>query len=427
MKLKGSAGIAAVLLAGGTALGATGVAGTSAQAQDATEVVIWNTWADHHVTAFQELIDEFNAAHPDIEVRQEQQPLNDYEAKLMQAVTQGVGPDLVGAFPTMAANYIDDDLIVNLSEYIDDPEIGIPDFEASVDPGAYAEVTQWDGNVYILPDRVGGEVFYYNQTLLDEQGLAVPTTWDELEATGRTITEATGKPAFGFDSEIDGFQVLITQAGSPYLDPETLKVEFNNPTAVERLDWFCGLVDEGVFRLVGEDVYFSNPFGSQAVASYIGSAAGYGFVESAVDGQFEFGVAPIPQGGEQDYVSSWGGGWMIFKTDDATQRAAFEFLKFMTTPEISARWGVAFGGVPAYPAAVEEPVFQEYAASNPAMQAQLEQIDRIGYLPAVRGSAALRQVIGRAVSSACTGQSSAADALALAETEGNAELEAANR
>ncbi len=30
----------------------------------------------------------------------------------------------------------------------------------------------------------------------------------------------------------------------------------------------------GDFRLVGEDVFFSGPFGSQAVASYIGSSAG---------------------------------------------------------------------------------------------------------------------------------------------------------
>jgi len=394
--------------------------------QEPIELVVWHTWSDHHVEAFQEILDEFNAAHENITVIQQAQPLTDFQGKLMQAVRQGAGPDFVSAFPTDAANYIDEGLIVNLSPYIDDPEIGIPGFKDSVSKGVYEMITQWDGDVYMLPGLTGGEVFYYNKTLFDSLGLEVPTTWAELEAASRTITEATGKPAFGFDSEIDGFQVLIMQQGSGYINTDSMTVEFNNDVAVQQLEWFCGLVNEGVFRLVGEDVYFSNPFGSQAVASYLGSAAGYGFVEAAVNGQFEFGVAPVPQGGPVEYISNWGSGWVIFTSDDARQRAAFEFIKFFTTPEIMARWGIAFGGVPSYQAAIDQPDFQEFMASNPAIKAQTEQIHRVGSLPAVKGSAAIRTVIGRAVNSACAGLTTPAEALQIAEEEGNRELQAAN-
>ena len=394
--------------------------------EEPVELIIWNTWADHHVASFQELLDEFNAAHENITVIQQAQPLTDYEGKLMQAVRQGAGPDLVNTFPTVAANYIDEGMIVNLTPYIDDPEIGIPGFRDSIAEGVYQDITQWDGNVYMIPMFTGGEVFYYNQTLFEELDVEVPTTWAELEETGRIITEATGRPAFGFDNEIDGFQVLIMQNGSGYINPETLTVEYNTETAVEQLEWFCGMIDEGVFRLVGEDVYFSSPFGSQAVASYIGSAAGYGFVQSAVDGQFEFNVAPIPQGGSNEYISNWGGGWIIFTTTEAKQRAAFEFIKFMSSPEVLARWGAAFGGVPAYQAAIDQPVFQEFMATNPAIQAQTEQIHRVGSLSAIPGSAAIRTVIGRAVTSACTGQLTPEEALQRAEEEGNLELQAAN-
>lgn len=398
---------------------------TSAPAEP-VEIVVWNTWADHHVTSFQAIIDEYNATHPSVTVIQQPQPYADYEAKVMQAVSNGTGPDFIGTFPTVAANYIDDGLIVNLSDYIDDPAIGISGFKDLLSEGVYKEITQWDGDVYMIPGSVGGEVFYYNKTLFDSLDLAVPTTWSELEAAARTITAETGKPAFGFDSEIDGFQVLIMQNGSGYINPETMTVEYNNPVAVEQLEWFCGLVQEGVFRLVGEDVYFSNPFGSQAVASYLGSPAGYGFVEAAVNGQFEFDVAPIPQGGSQAYVSSWGGGYVIFKTTEAKQKAAYEFIKYLNTPEVLAGWSTAFGVVPAYQAAVDEPVFQEYLATNPAIAASSAQMQRVGYLPAVKGSAAIRTIIGRAVTSACTGVTTPAEALSIAEEEGNAEL-AANK
>jgi multiple sugar transport system substrate-binding protein len=386
--------------------------------------VVWNTWADHHVEGFQAIIDAFNASHPQIKVVQQPQPLADYEAKVMQAVREGAGPDMINTFPTVAANYYDEGMIVNLSEYIDDPQIGIPGFKDLLAPGVYQEITQWDGNVYLVPTSVGGEVFYYNKTLYDRLGLKAPATWKELEENSRIIAADTGKPAFGFDSEIDGFQLLISQNGSEYIDPETMTVKYNNPVAVEQLTWFSDLVKEGVFRLVGEDVYFSNPFGSQAVASYIGSPAGIGFVLSAVDGQFELGVAPIPQGGERKYTSSWGGGYMIFTTTEAKQRAAFEFLKYLLEPEVLGPWDAAFGVVPAYQSAINTPEFQALLETNLAIKASSEQIQYVGYLPAVKGSAAIRQVIGRAVNSAATGVMTPEDALQVAEQEGNAELAA---
>ena len=182
------------------------------------EIVIWNTWSDHHVEAFQQILDDFNAEHPNITVIQQPQPLADYSAKVMQAVREGEGPDIINTFPSEAANYIDEGLIVNLSEYIDDPEIGIPGFEDMLPAAAYETVTQWDGNVYLLPLALYGEVFYVNKTLFDDLGLAIPTSWKELEEAGLVIYEETGKPAFGFDSEIDGFQVLIMQNGSGYIN-----------------------------------------------------------------------------------------------------------------------------------------------------------------------------------------------------------------
>lgn len=397
-----------------------------AAAEEPVEVVIWNTWADHHVEGFQKILDEFNATHPGIRVIQQPQPLADYEAKVMQAVREGIGPDLISTFPTVAANYYDEGMIVNLSQYIDNPEFGIPGFRDLLSPGLYKEVTQWDGNVYMIPTSTGGEVLYYNKTLYGELGLSVPTTWAELEANSRKITEVTGKPAFGFDSEIDGFQVLISQNGSGYIDTETMTVQYNNPIAVEQLTWFTDLVKEGVFRMVGEDVYFSNPFGSQAVASYLGSPAGIGFVESAVDGQFEIGVAPIPQGGVRNYTSSWGGAYMIFTTTEAKQRAAFEFIKYVIQPEVLGPWDAAFGAVPAYQAAIETPEFQAFLATNQAIRASSEQIQHVGFLPAVKGSAAIRQIIGRAVNAAASGTMTPAEALQIAEQEGNAELAANN-
>ena len=226
-----------------------------------------------------------------------------------------------------------------------------------------------------------------------------------------------GKPAFGFDSEIDGFQVLISQQASGHIDADTMTVEYNNPVVVQQLTWFaasstraCSVWSVRTSTFPTRSVRRQSPRTPDRPP-----ATGSSIRPSPTTSSC---VAPLPQGGEREYISSWGGGWMVFKTDEAKQRAAFEFLKWLESPEVLARWATEFGGVPAYPAAIAQPVFQDFAAGNPAIQAQTEQINRVGFLPAVKGSAALRTVIGRAVASACTGVSTPGGSAADGRTRG---------
>ena len=255
---------------------------------------------------------------------------------------------------------------------------------------------------------------FYNKTMFDKYGLEAPKTWTELAECSKIIHEKEGIPGFGTDSLVDTYQCLIMQAGSGYID-EDGNYAIDETIAKEKLNWFADLVKSGDFRLVGEDVFFSGPFGSQAVASYIGSSAGVSYVELAVNDTFEIGCVPIPQEGPVRYISSWGNNFACLSTDEDHARGAYMFLKFLTSTENIVQWAEAFGTVPIYKEARESAEFQQFAETNIAVKALTEEADDIGMLASVPGAAAMRTEIDKMVQSVALNVSDADTAYAAFE------------
>lgn len=385
---------------------------TGNQPAEKIQIVYWHTLTDHHEAALKATIEAFNASQDNYEVVAQQQPYSEFDAKLMQAVANGIGPDFVDMFPTDAANYIKEDSLYDMSAFINDPEIGIPNFQEEVSSGLYNEINQWGGDsIYLFPDTATGEVLFYNKTMFDELGLTPPTTWSELENCAKAIYEAYGIPGFGTDSVTDTYQCLIMQAGSGYIDAEAKKLAIDREIGLEKLRWFTDGVKAGYFRLVGEDYYFSNPFGSKAVGMYIGSSAGVDYVYAAIpaegEGHFEVGCVPIPQEGPVKYLSNWGGGFACLAKDEEHARGVYEFYKYFTSTDVLVAWAQAFGSIPVYASARDTDEFRAYAETNIAVKALSEEMQYIGHLPAVTGSVTVRTEIDKMVQSVALGVSDA--------------------
>jgi multiple sugar transport system substrate-binding protein len=200
------------------------------------------------------------------------------------------------------------------------------------------------------------------------------------------------------------------QAGSDYIDVESNTIAIDRDIAIEKLNWFANGVKEGYFRLVGEDYYFSNPFGSQAVGMYVGSAAGVDYVYAAIpegEGHFEVACCPIPQEGPNKYISSWGTTYVCFSKEEASARGVLAFLKFLTEKDTLIKWATAFGSAPARKEAIEDPAYQTYADTNIAAKALIAEYDYIGYLPSVPGAATVRTEIDKMVQAVALGLSDA--------------------
>lgn len=398
----------------------------SGQSQAPVEIVLWHTLTDHHEAALTKIIDGFNASQDAYVVVAQQQPYAEYDAKLLQAVSTGTGPDFTTMFPSTAINYMTDGYLYNMSEFINDPEIGIPDFKDRIAEGMYAEITQWgNDDIYLIPTTFGSEVLYYNKTMFDELKLTPPTTWEELENCAKAIYNKYGIAGFGTDSITDSFQDWVMQDGSGYIDVENKKVDIDRDLAIEKLNWFANGVQKGYFRLVGEDYYFSNPFGSQAVGMYVGSSAGVDYVYAAVptegDGAFEVGCCPIPQG-EHKFIPNWGSTYACLSKDSEHARGVYEFLKYMTSKEQLVDWAIAFGALPAHKDSVEDAKTQEYAQTNIAIRALVEEYDYVGHLPSIFGADTVRTEIDKMVQSVALDTMDAESAFDAFEAAANAAL-----
>ncbi|MCL2008249.1 MAG: extracellular solute-binding protein [Treponema sp.] len=390
------------------------------------QIVMWHMLTDHQQAALQRIVDTFNSQNPMVTVVLQSHPRVDFEPRLLQAVRNNIGPDMVhGIFANDASNFVAEDYLIDFSPYINHTTIGIPNFRNTIPPGAYADITQWGGDsVFLIPVIATGPVFFYNKTLYDRLGLRPPTTWTELEAQSRIIVRETGRPAFGPDSLQDLFHSLIMQGGSGYIDVNTRTVAFDNAIALEKLTWFSNLVQEGIFRIAGADMRFSNLLGSEAVAAYIGSSASIDFILSAMGGRFELGVAPIPVEGPVVWVPTYNFNYAGFRSTPERELAVYEFYKYFMSPEVAAQWAIDYDAMPIPIAALNSREFQAFAATKPSVRAISEQAHRIGGLPAIVGSSTVRNEVLRMMEAAALGTRTPAQALADAVAASNRELQA---
>lgn len=388
------------------------------------EIVMWHNFTDHHEAYLAEMCEKFNQTQDKYKLVSYSQPKSEYDAKIMQSVNAGTGPDIAFGYPSDASSYIAEDLVLNFTPYINDAENGMPEFRDNISAGLYQEITQWGNDaVYILPTVTTSHVFFYNKTLYNELGLSVPTTWEQVEENSRTIYEAKGIPGFGTDDQQKTYFCMLVQDGCNVINNETKTVEFDNEIGLKWLTWYSDCVKEGIFRLVGEDAYFSNPFGNGAVGSYIGTSAGIGFVKSAIGDKFELGVAPIPLGEEITYAPSFGSFFYAFKNEnEAVNQGIYDFMKFFISADNLPEWGVIFGGLPAYAWARDNETIDNLMAENLAIQALNEEIGHIGYVSSITGSKTVLNSVSMAIEAACTGVKTPEEALAQCVQESNAAL-----
>jgi multiple sugar transport system substrate-binding protein len=216
-----------------------------------------------------------------------------------------------------------------------------------------------DGKFYSLPCNKSTEVLYYNKTFFEANELTVPTTWDELKDVSMAATEILGAPAFGYDSLQNLFITWTQQAGGQYTNSDG-EVLFDSAEAREALQYFVDGVDGGYFRSAGEDNYMSGPFNDQAAVMFIGSTSGSAYVGSD---EFVWDSAQVPFGKVKKVIQQ-GSNMFMLKSTPEEQLATFEFMKYITSTEITAYWAMNTGYLPVRTSARESADYVAFVESG---------------------------------------------------------------
>lgn len=325
------------------------------------ELQFWHAMSGGYSDVVDQICADFNASNEYgiTVVPTYQGGYGDLHAKMMAALQTDEIPNLAQAYGNNIIIYSQSEMVMKLDDYITNADYGVVDFEDIMEGYRTENSSYPDGSFYSLPFNKSTEVLYYNKTFFDENGLTVPTTWDELKTTAMEASAILGKPAFGYDSLQNLFITWTQQAGGSYTNADG-EVFFDGPEAREAVQYFVDGVEGGYFRSAGEDRYMSGPFNNGDAVMFIGSTSGSAYVGSDT---FVWDAAQVPMGANRKVIQQ-GSNMFMLKSTEEEQIATFMFMNYLMSPEVTAYWAMNTGYLPVRASARELPEYLEFVESG---------------------------------------------------------------
>ncbi len=282
-------------------------------------------------TAFQPVIDAFEAENENITVEYQNVPFDQFNNVVQQRVgAQDPSIDVMYVDPSAIAGHVQRGWLEDLSEFQAEAEEN--SLEAAVGASSYED------KLYALPMWTSSQYLYYNTALLEAAGVEPPSgdpaerwTWEQvLDAAGKA--QAAGAEWGLLFDQTDRYyqlQALPESAGggSGAAGDDLLTPDVTNEGWVKAMTWYGDLFEQGYAPRGVTTDQMNVLFSSGEAAFFVGgpwSVAGFAEAETP----FDFGIAPHPyfEGGTPAMpTDSWSLG--VSTASDAKE-AAKEFVRF---------------------------------------------------------------------------------------------------
>ncbi|MBT4269654.1 MAG: extracellular solute-binding protein, partial [Deltaproteobacteria bacterium] len=133
-----------------------------------------------------------------------------------------------------------------LDKYLADPSLTSPDFDfADFYQSSHPVI---DGKLIGISGSCNPQVLMYRKDLFDNYGIAVPTTWKELEAAAKKLKQNLDKGTFAWVARMNNensapFSAFLHTNNASWLGPDG-KPAFNSPQAIEALEFYGRMARE---------------------------------------------------------------------------------------------------------------------------------------------------------------------------------------
>lgn len=366
-----------------------------------TKVVFWHAMGGGHGEVLNQIVKAFNESQPNIVV--EAVYIGNYSAlqqKLLAGAQAGQLPTISQAYANWTAKLLQSGIVEPLNKYMNDPKIGITKQEWEDVFKAFRDNCTWGNTVYAVPFNKSLYIMYYNATALSAAGISVPKSINELLYSAKVLTKdknKDGKPdvyGFAFRTTVDTFQIFLMMRGGEIVklgkDGKYVSA-IDSPETREVLQFFKKLLDDKVAFAQGG--YLNDIFGQGTVLMYIDTIAGRPYVEQSTKGKFQWSWAPVPVWKTRN-VPFAGTDIIMFSTaKEEEKRAAWEFMKYLISPEVTAYWAVNTGYLPVRRAALQTTIWKQAAKSDPLLEIPLQQIDNAKMDPQLSVWTEIRNVV----------------------------------
>jgi sn-glycerol 3-phosphate transport system substrate-binding protein len=356
--------------------GLIGLSGSLSAAQAEVTVEFWHSFDGSGGEALGKIIENFQAANPDIKIdAQYIGNYNDIVTKLQAAIPARRAPDAVIMEVTRYGLFADRGVLMDLTEKVNADPLKDDLFDFAREVGVF------EGKNYIVPFNSSTPVLYYNKEIFERAGFAEePTlkTYDDLLAVSKQITEKLG------DEGITGIAApgqfarwgLIMDNDSDLIDSKTGEILIDSPKTIEAYEWMASLVHE--HKVASADGVTKENNGRDAflagkVGIMLNSTGNYGRSKKALGDNLA--VRPMPCN-KVCAVPIGGAGIGILSTaEKETQDAAYKFISFAASPESNAIWFAGTGYMPINKHTAEQPLAAAAVQDKPGITVAIDQLD----------------------------------------------------
>jgi multiple sugar transport system substrate-binding protein len=352
-------------------------------------VTFWHVWGTGlpHDT-MQAIVDDFNATNTwNITVDAfDQGSYSNLEDAFNAAIQTGDLPDLVVGYTNAMANWYAVDAVVDLNPYVNDPFFGLTaDEQAAFYSGSINGGKAADGTFFAFPISQSANVITYNSQWAQELGFAnPPTNYAEFKEQACAATQANATDD-NPDNDGTGGLVLYASAsnvasfvfadGGTMLTPDKTAYDFTDQSVVDVAEFFLDLQNSGCAFPTAS---YPNPeFATRKALFTVSSTAGlpYQIAAFEADGAIKdnWTLLPFPGKTGGEAVDLFGQYVAIGNTNPERMMATWVFLKYLTSPEVQAKW---IEGSAYYPTRSDTlPYLTDYIAANPIWSLGLSFLD----------------------------------------------------
>ncbi|MGB8454931.1 MAG: ABC transporter substrate-binding protein [Anaerocolumna sp.] len=301
----------------------------SAGKEGRKEITFWHYMSEDKEGKYvQEAVDEFNNSQDEIYVNAQYFPREELMKQYSIGVVSGELPDCGMVDNPDHNSYAAMGVFEDITDRFNAWE------EANFLEGSLNSC-KYEGKIYGLPWGNNCLGLFYNEAMLKDAGVEVPTTWTELEAACEKLSQdgIKGLAISAIGNEEGTFQLmpwLLSAGGS--VD------QLNSEGSKAALIYLKGLMDQGYISkecINWTQADAEKQFASGQAAMMINGPWQFsGLKADAPD--MEYGVAKVPKADNGEYASVLGGENVgICKGADVD--SAWTFLTYMTNKENSAR------------------------------------------------------------------------------------------
>jgi multiple sugar transport system substrate-binding protein len=314
-----------------------------------------------------QIIRDFEAKNPNVKINAEfQGNYTDLYKKMLTSISANQWPDIAVAYPSQVAEYQQNNAVIPLDDYITSEKYGFTKAELDDFVESYLAESRYYpeyGNKYLsFPFTKSLLVMYYNEDALTAAGQKVPTTWDEFKAVCRAVAKGDTK-CLNFEVSASTFNGMLYSRGSKIISDDAKTWQMNQPAGVESLQLYQDLLKEGLIERAEKPFADQDAFGQGRSVFTMGSTSGIPFYERAVAGKFKWGIANMPHSASVPAQTVlYGASISMFKSTPEKQLAAWQFIKYFSSPEVTGDWAPASGYLPVRKSAfTQKPVIDQIA------------------------------------------------------------------